>query len=145
MKILLTLFVFAIGLTVQAGVAAAPTLPNPVLAFLGQEAVETGGRKMTRYYFEVHNKEEYPAELFAAAPDLPPCGNNTKASRTWVYLYDQTGKKLNEFCALSKPGDLGRIWFALDREEVPPSWVYIEMLDRKTNTKYKSNLAETTM
>jgi hypothetical protein len=28
---------------------------------------------------------------------------------------------------------------------VPPSWVYIEMKDRKTNTKYKSNLAETTM
>jgi len=31
------------------------------------------------------------------------------------------------------------------RDEVPPSWVYIEMTDRKTNTKYKSNLAETTM
>lgn len=145
MKILLTLFVFAIALTVQANVAAAPTLPNPVLAFLGQEAVESGGKKMTRYYFEVHNKEEFPAELFAAAPDLPPCGTNKKASRTWVDIYDQSGKKLNGFCALSKPADLGRIWFALDRDEVPPSWVYIEMTDRKTNTKYKSNLAETTM
>ena len=145
MKILLTLFVFAIALTVQANVAAAPPPPNPVLAFLGQEAVESGGKKMTRYYFEVHNKEEFPAELFAAAPDLPPCGTNKKASRTWVDIYDQSGKKLNGFCALSKPADLGRIWFALDRDEVPPSWVYIEMTDRKTNTKYKSNLAETTM
>jgi len=27
---------------------------------------------------------------------------------------------------------------------VPPSWVYIELNDRQTNTKYKSNLAETT-
>lgn len=145
MKILLTLFAFAIALTVQPGVAAAPTLPNPVLAFLGQEQVEVGGRKMTRYYFEVHNKDEFPAELFAAAPDLPPCGNNTRASRTWVDIFDQSGKKLNGFCALSKPSDLGRIWFALDRDEVPPSWVYIEMKDRKTNTKYKSNLAETTL
>ncbi|MDQ1557256.1 MAG: hypothetical protein QOD32_316, partial [Pyrinomonadaceae bacterium] len=25
-----------------------------------------------------------------------------------------------------------------------PSWVYIELTDRKTNTKYKSSLAETT-
>jgi hypothetical protein len=145
MKILITVFAIAVALAVQTGVAAAPTLPNPVLAFLGQEAVESGGRKMTRYYFEVHNKEEFPAELFAAAPDLPACGANTNASRTWVDVFDQSGKKLNAFCALSKPHDLGRIWFALDRDEVPPSWVYIEMKDRKTNTKYKSNLAETTM
>lgn len=147
MKIFLTLFAFAIALTVQAGVAAAPTpaLPNPVLAFLGQEQYEAGGKKMTRYHFEVANKDEFPAELFAAAPDLPPCGNNRRGSRTWVDFYDQSGKKLQEFCALAKPEDLGHIWFALERDEVPPSWVYIEMLDRRTNTKYKSNLAETTM
>jgi len=28
---------------------------------------------------------------------------------------------------------------------VPPSYVYIEMNDRQTNTKYKSNLADTTL
>lgn len=125
--------------------AAAPVLPNPVLAFLGQEQVETGGKKSTRYYFEVHNQKMYPADMFAAAPDLPPCGTNKSASRTWVDIYDQKGKRLNGFCALGKPGDLLRLWFALDHEEVPPSWVYIEMHDRKTNTKYKSNLAETTL
>ena len=26
---------------------------------------------------------------------------------------------------------------------VPPSYIYIEMNDRQTNTKYKSNLADT--
>ena len=145
MKFLLTIIAIAVALTVQAKVAAAPILPNPVLAFLGQEQFEAGGKKMTRYHFEVANKEEYPAEFFAASPDLPPCGTNTKASRMWVDFYDQTGKRLNGFCALSKPADLGSIWFALETDEVPPSWVYIEMTDRKTNTKYKSNLAETTM
>ena len=125
--------------------AAAPVLPNPVLAFLGQELVEAGGTTKIRYYFEVHNKEVYPADMFAAAPELPPCGTNTKASRTWVDIYNQSGKRLNGFCALGKPSDLSRIWFALDQEEVPPSWVYIEFTDRKTNTKYKSNLAETTL
>ena len=131
-------------ISIQPAVAA-PVLPNPVLAFLGQEQVEISGKKSIRYYFEVHNKEVYPADMFAAAPDLPACGTNKSASRTWVDLFDQSGKRLNGFCALGKPGDLSRIWFALDPEEVPPSWVYIEMNDRKTNTKYKSNLAETTL
>ena len=133
--------------TLLAGqtIVAAPVIPNPVLSFLGPESVETGGKKKTRYQFEVTNKEEYPADMFAAAPDLPPCGTNTKASRTWVDVYDQSGKRLNGFCNLGKPGDLSHIWFALDQDEVPPSWVYVEFTDRKTNTKYKSNLAETTL
>jgi hypothetical protein len=125
--------------------AAAPPPPNPVLAFVGQESATIAGKKKTRYNFEVTNKDEYPADMFAAAPELPPCGTNTKASRTWIDVYDQSGKRLNGFCALMKPGDLSHIWFALDEDAVPPSWVYIEFTDRKTSTKYKSNLAETTL
>lgn len=143
-NVLLAVLACVVTVSIQT-TAAAPALPNPVLAFLGSEQVEIGGQKRTRYYFEVHNKEVYPADMFAAAPDLPPCGANKSASRTWVDIYDQSGKKLNSFCALGKPSDLSRLWFALDQEEVPPSWVYIEMNDRKTNTKYKSNLAETTL
>jgi hypothetical protein len=74
---------------------------------------------------------------------LPPCGKNTKAARTWVDFYDQSGKRLNGFCALSKPADLSGIWFAVEVGTTPPSWVYIELNDRQTNTKYKSNLADT--
>lgn len=133
-----------LGLSVQFA-AAQQNLPNPSLQFLGPEYVESGGKKLTRYHFEVLNKDKYSTEMFAAAPELPPCGTNTKASRTWVDIYTQNGKRLQGFCAFSKPDDLSRIWFALDQEEVPPSWVYIELNDRKSNTKYKSNLAETTM
>jgi hypothetical protein len=124
--------------------ASAPVLPNPVLYFLGPEFLTISGKQVTRYNFDVLNKTEYPNDLFAAAPDLPPCGTNTKAARTWVDIYDQSGKRLNGFCALGKPADLHGIWFSLDSGAVPPSWVYIEMTDRKTNTKYKSNLSETT-
>jgi len=124
--------------------ASAPVLPNPVLYFLGQEFLTVNGKQVTRYNFDVLNKSEYPNDLFAASPDLPPCGTNTKAARTWVDIYDQTGKRLQGFCALGKPADLHGIWFSLDSGVVPPSWVYIEMNDRKTNTKYKSNLSETT-
>jgi hypothetical protein len=83
--------------------------------------------------------------MFSAAPALPPCGANTNASRSWVDLYDQRGKRLNGFCALGKNSDLNIIWFGLPVDEIPPSWIYIEVTDRQTNTKYKSNLAETTM
>lgn len=133
------LFIFA----VQSS-ASAPVLPNPVLYFLGQEFLTVNGKQVTRYNFDVLNKSEYPNDLFAASPDLPPCGTNTKAARTWVDIYDQTGKRLQGFCALGKPADLHGVWFSLDSGVVPPSWVYIEMNDRKTNTKYKSNLSETT-
>jgi hypothetical protein len=143
-NMLVSVFAAALALASQS-TAAAPVLPNPVLAFLGQEFFESGGKQMTRYFFDVANKDEYPAEMFAAAPMLPACGKNKNASRTWVDIYDQNGKRLNGFCALGKPADLHRIWFALATDEVPPSWVYIELTDRKTETKYKSNLAETTM
>jgi hypothetical protein len=140
----LTIVTFTLVLALQTG-AAAPVLPNPILMFLGPEHVEISGKQMIRYHFEVFNKSEYPQELFASAPELPPCGSNTKASRTWVDIYEQNGNRLNGFCALGKPDDLGVIWFALDDSAVPPSWIYIELTDRKTGTKYKSNLAETTL
>jgi hypothetical protein len=127
------------------GVAAAPPLPNPVLYMTGTEAFQTGGKQFIRYQYDVLNKADYPAAMFAAAPALPPCGANTKASRTWVDIYDQRGKRLYGFCALGKPSDLGTIWFALEEGVVPPSYIYIEMNDRQTNTKYKSNLADTTL
>lgn len=120
-------------------------LPNPILVFIGAEQVERNGKQVTRYIFDVFNRGDYPAEMFAPAPGLPPCGANANASRTWVDLYDQSNKRLNGFCALEHPKNLSGIWFGLESESVPPSWIYIEMTDRQTNTKYKSNLAETTL
>jgi len=115
-----------------------------VLYLTGTEAYSAGNKNYIRYNYDVLNKADYPAALFASAPDLPPCGANTKSSRTWVDIFDSRGKRLYGFCALSKPSDLYGIWFALEEGVVPPSWIYIEMNDRQTNTKYKSNLADTT-
>lgn len=124
--------------------ASAPPVPNPVLYLLRTDEFQQGGKTYVRYYFDVLNKDQYPAAMFAAAPNLPPCGKNTKASRTWIDFFGQGGKRLYGFCALAKPDDLNGIYFALEEGTVPPSWVYIEMTDRQTNTKYKSNLADTT-
>lgn len=121
-------------------------LPNPILFYTGiNESFTTGGKDFVRYRFAIENFSSYPKEMFAPAPALPPCGTNTKSARTWVDFYTQSGKRLNGFCALGTPADLNKIWFALPADEVPPSWVYIELNDRETSTKYKSNLAETTL
>lgn len=126
------------------GAGFAPQLPNPVLFLIGQESFDKDGKTFVRYRFDVLNRDVYANDLFAQAPDLPPCGTNKKAARTWVDIYDQAGKRLQGFCNFGKSADLGTIWFALEDGTIPPSYVYIEMTDRKTNTKYKSNLAETT-
>jgi hypothetical protein len=136
---------FALIILVLNSTAAQQQLPNPVLAFIGQEPVEVGGKQVIRYKYEVANRTKYPNELFAPAPNLPPCGSNTKSARTWIDVYDQRGKRLNGFCKYTKSHDLDKLWFELAPDIVPPSWVYIEMTDRQTNTKYKSNLAETTL
>lgn len=119
--------------------------PSPVLALASIEQIQIGGKDRVRYNYVVSNSDAFPDALFAAAPELPPCGANTKAARTWVDFFDSSGKRLNGFCALSKSSDLNKIWFALEPDQVPPSYVYIEMNDRQTNTRYKSNLADTSL
>lgn len=140
-----TMFLIAISIHPASHAVPRPVLPNPVLYMVGQESFSTGGKTYIRYKYDVFNKDAYPTDMFAPAPGLPPCGLNTNSSRTWVDIFNQSGKRLYGFCALGKPADLNGIWFALEETEIPPSWVYIELNDRQTNTKYKSNLADTTM
>jgi hypothetical protein len=143
-SILFPSFTLILVLAIQSS-ASAPVVPNPILYFVGAEYVELNGKQITRYHFDVLNKDEYSNDLFTASPELPPCGANTKAARTWVDIYDQSNKRLNGFCALGASADLSKIWFALETDVIPPSWIYIELNDRKTSTKYKSNLADTTL
>lgn len=133
--------------TRQALATPAPNQPppNPILYLISEEPYSAGGKNWIRKRYDVFNKSSYPAEMFAAAPGLPPCGLNTNSSRSWVHFFDSTGKRLYGFCALSKPADLGIIWVSFEEGTIPPSYVYIEIHDRQTNTKYKSNLADTSM
>lgn len=136
-------------LAVTAGTAVSqgppPPLPNPILYLTGNEYYTVNGQNFVRYRYDVFNKQAYPAAMFAAAPALPPCGANANSSRTWVDFFTARGQRLYGFCALGNPSQLGSIWFALPEGQIPPSYVYIELNDRQTNTKYKSNLADTTL
>ena len=119
--------------------------PAPMLYLVSTEPYSTGGKDWIRYRYDVLNKDQYPAELFDPASNLPPCGLNTNSARTWVSFYDSAGGPIYGFCALGSPADLGSIWFAKEEGVVPPSWVYIELHDRLTNTIYKSNEADSVM
>ena len=143
-RALLLLVIVTCCVGVSGSTGSVTALPNPVLYLVGTEVFQSNGKTFVRYKYDVFNKDAYPADMFAASPNLPPCGNNTRASRTWIDFYDQTGKRLYGFCALGKPADLNGIYFAVEETVIPPSWVYIEMKDRQTNTTYKSNLADTT-
>ena len=120
--------------------------PNPILYLTGTEFYTVNGQNFIRYRYDVLNKDQYPAAMFAPAPALPPCGNNHNASRSWVDFFNaRTNARIYGFCALGTPTNLSQIWFALPEGQVPPSYVYIKITDRQTNTVYQSNLADTTL
>lgn len=131
----------------SAGTSQPPTppLPNPVLYLTSTEFFSNAGKDFIRYNYDVLNKDAYPDAMFAAAPALPACGKNPNSARTWVDIFDSRGKRLYGFCAFGKSADLGTIWFALEDGVIPPSYIYIELNDRQTNTIYKSNLADTVL
>lgn len=135
--------IYGLGASPDSRVPKAPTVtsPDPELAFAGRESFQSGGRIWTRYKLTVTNRNAYSQDMFASAPDLPPCGLNTKASRTWVDVYDQQGKRLQSFCAFLKPGDLSLLWFAVPEGQAPPSEAFVVLSDRLSKKEYKSNLA----
>ena len=132
-------FVLAAGVTV----ATAQTVPVPRIAFAGTESYEAGGKQWTRYKITVTNRSAFPGDLFMPAPDLPPCGRNTQASRTWVDIHDGQGRRLYGFCALRTPEDLGSLWFAVEKHQSGPPQIYIVLIDRQTNRTYRSNVIAT--
>ena len=54
--------VFILSLT-NSGTANQRVLPNPVLYIKKTELVEIQGAKYMRYYFDVANKDAFPAEM----------------------------------------------------------------------------------
>lgn len=137
--------VFGLSLCASANIAKAQTVPKPMLYMAGDEPYSAGGKNWVRHRYGVLNSEAFPAAFFTPAPDLPPCGANPNSSRAWVDFYDAAGKRLYGFCALGSPQHLNSLWFATEEGTIPPSWIYIEITDRKTGTKYRSNLADSVL
>jgi hypothetical protein len=117
-----------------------PTLPNPVVAFAGTEKYQVNGQNFVRYKLSVTNHAAYPNGMFAAAPNLPPCGANKNSSRTWVNIYEATRKTyIYGFCAFNSSEDLTGLWFAVQEGQPVPSPVVVVLDDRQVKKNYISN------
>ncbi len=126
----------AYGGPITYTVTVPASIPNPILAFV-DASFESG---FVQYNLTVTNYASYPAEMFVPRSDLPPCGLNTSASRTWVEIFNaSTNAYIYGFCAFGSPSDLQTIWYAIPTGQPAPSEVYIKLTDRATSLVYQSN------
>ena len=120
-----------------------PNLPQPRLVLKGTEEYTANGQAWKRYQLSIENWNIFPDVLFEPAPDLPPCGLNKNASRTWIDIMSGDDRRLYGFCALSAPSQLQNLWFAHSRDGGPPDTVYVVLKDRQCDQTYKTNAIRT--
>ncbi|MDD4777172.1 MAG: hypothetical protein PHV53_02670 [Fermentimonas sp.] len=113
---------------------------NPQLYFTGKETSNINGNIFTRINLSVKNWKSFSNDLFIAAPSLPPCGLNSNASRTWVDIFDNKGKRLYGYCAFNSNENLKSFSFAVAANQNLPVNVYITLTDRAQNKVYTSNI-----
>ena len=137
----LALRVGVVAAAMLAGAGPAQAQPNPVLYITGLEYYSAGGKNWVRHRYDVFNKDQYPAAMFAPAPGLPPCGSNTNSSRSWVDFFDSTGKRLYGFCASEhQPGqDLVRDEEGTTRRDT------LHRDPRRQTNRSTANMADTTL
>lgn len=122
-----------------AAVAQGPCdIPFPIPKIAFQNRTLDG--QWVRYKFTVTNRASYSNVLFAASPSLPPCGNNTSASRTWLTIFDSTGKRLYGYCALSNNSNMATLQFAVKLGDPQPKGFSITLNDRLCSRTVKSNV-----
>ncbi len=121
-------------------VTGKPGLFVPELALLGAEDKTTNGKPFTWVTFTIVNWNKFSPELFKPAPNLPPCGKNSNAARTWLSIYNADNNNyIYGYCALQSPTGLKDFGYAIPESQTPPRRVYIVLSDRQTNTTYQSN------
>jgi hypothetical protein len=125
-------------------VIAHEAMPAPILACTGTETKNVRGSDFAQVNLSVTNWKEFSDDFFEISSDLPPCGKNSNASRTWVDIYDAaTDKRLYGFCAFSSSISLAELSFSVPAGQAPPERVYVQVHDRRTNVVRKSNVVET--
>jgi hypothetical protein len=136
--ILLILF-FSIGKDALA--QRTKEIPNPVLEWKSVNANAKGsdGKPYIEITVGITNYIQFTDVLFARAPELPPCGNNKNASRTWLLVYNaQSKQQIYSHCAIGKAADLRSLSFLVEREKLPAE-IYILLEDRAGKKTYQSN------
>jgi hypothetical protein len=114
-------------------------MPKPRLAFVGSEDITENGRRLRTYTIEIANRSEFSDELFAASPDLQPCGINANSSRTWINIYIDGGRRLYGWCAIRSNAQLSSLRFIIPADAIQPTKIYVDVVDRREGKVVKSN------
>ncbi|MEA2338643.1 MAG: hypothetical protein QOE82_2650 [Thermoanaerobaculia bacterium] len=125
-------------LAVASSAYAECTTPLPI-----PDLKSAGNYKGAPGFFDVDvsvwNYAKYDNTLFVASPELPACGLNKKASRTWIEIYADTGVYIYGYCALSQNTQLQKLTFPWKNTTNLPKGFFIRIRDRKCNKVVQSN------
>jgi len=134
--LVLVLLAFAVSANVQA--QCGPPLPTPRVAFLNKVVEPT----FIRYWFTVSNHASFNNVFFTPSPNLPPCGLNTNAARTWLTIFNgSTNGYIYGYCALPNEAAMAKLWFAVPKSLPQPKSFYIKLEDRLCKVTKQSNSA----
>lgn len=137
--VFLLVLVLLFLLFAQNASAQESNIPDPELEFVEKQELTENGRRFTVFRLTVNNWEKFPEELFEPAPNLPPCGKNENASRTWIEIYNQKSKRIYGFCAIKSAKELmNALAFSIPEGATPPEKVFIVIFDRERKKFYKS-------
>ena len=135
-RAVIALVILALASSVVAQVPCGPLMPNPKVFLISKQI----DGSFTRYWFSVANRANFPNVLFVASPNLPPCGLNTNASRTWLHIFNGNGTRIYGYCALSANSQMAKLSFAVPTASPQPKSFFITLHDRRCNRTVKSNV-----
>ena len=125
-----------------------PVVLAPRLVFKNSESVALrNGKKVTSVVLAIANWQDFPAESFASAPNLPPdpCGpgwgfpKETRDQRMLLTVYSRDKKQTYVCHPYPSTKSLGFIRFYLEQGKPMPSGFLVVLRDRLKGTTYESN------
>jgi len=125
-------------ITFLAVFAAGQDLPKPKLGFVRVEEFVNNGQPMRMYEIEIVNRVEFANELFTASPDLPPCGKNANASRTWINIYINNNSRIYGHCGISSNEELSSLKFNVPAD-TKITRIAVDFVDRREGKIVRSN------
>ena len=125
-------------LIVSAMAAAGQEFSKPQLGFIRAEDFTEKGRMLRMYTVEIVNRSEFDDELFAASPELPPCGLNANSSRTWINIYADDGHRIYGWCGIRSNAELSSLKFILPVDQPQPAKLYVDFVDRRNGKIVRS-------
>ncbi len=106
--------------------------------------VQPLGGGVDRYIITILNWYDLPEDMFVESPELPVCGINDRASRTYERIFgDDTGFYFSG-CGAKGPGAFpSEFSFGFNTSGTMDDYIYIEFYDRKCDEYFRTNFMDT--